>query len=808
MRNICYESTGKCDLKCDYCISADNLKSDREEVPYEEIIKVISEFNPQRIVISGGEPMLDPNLLEKLKMIKQNCPKAFLSISTNGAGKYDYESIMKYIDCIDFSLPALNKQIYAEMRGCDCVEMVKENIQKIKAGHYHCELRLSYTLTKVNKVELPDILEFASGQGIDEFRIGRFFPFRDAALCKAKYELSDEEINDVMNSINSKDYTFRIVPPIADLERMETGYLAINYLGEIFLPTREGKRKLAEVGQLSKAEIEKIETEIEQNNIFINTNIKRKEVETNLHKMLIPIRIRPTHAKYKRSPIEEYYSDRSRILYSQAFRRLQQKAQVFSLETNASVRSRLSHSIEVSDVGRLMAQKITRKLIERPEGYKYHISSEDAEQIVAIVENAGLMHDLGNPPFGHFGEAAIQKWWSENCDRYIKAYNKRAKENNEDAISFTTKRQKEILQDFQEFDGNPQGIRTVLRFNSDEKLEFGDDKESKEQPPLLEYESGMNLTYQTVLSCIKYIRSAGEEYKEGISSKLQKKAGCFQSERHIIHLMQEKLSRSPVRRFPFVYIMEAADDISYCMSDVADSIEKGLTTLNRFVEDLEKIWNEKYNEEIPDTIIDAMKRDEIREGKKKDINTVLTSGWAAKLTEIAADRFVKGIDGFMEGDAVEIFSGAETADESEKAWCRLLEVINEYARRKIYTAAEAESIEIAGYSIIRGLLDTFGKLLTLTRSEFQFLLEPQNNPKDKKLDVEVRYVHLLGKKYIRSYKNQLQEWKKVPHEELSDVQIEWWLRVHMIVDQIAGMTDDYALKTYQLCKGIRVDSMK
>lgn len=536
--------------------------------------------------------------------------------------------------------------------------------------------------------------------------------------------------------------------------------------------------------------------------------MKKKEVGTDLHQMLIPKRIRLSQAEYQRSSIEEYYSDRSRILYSQAFRRLQQKAQVFSLETNASVRSRLSHSIEVSDVGRLMAQKITRKLVELPDNHEYHLSSEEAEQIVAIVENAGLMHDLGNPPFGHFGEAAIQKWWSENCDKYVKVYNKRAIENNENAISFTTKRQKEILQDFQEFDGNPQGIRTVLRFNSDEKLESSNDKGLNDQVPLLKFESGMNLTYQTVLSCIKYIRCAGEENKLEVSPKLQKKAGCFQSEKHIIHLMQGGLSRSSVKRFPFVYIMEAADDISYCMSDVADSIEKGLTTLSHFVEDLEKIWDEKYKEKIPETIIDEVKRDDIREGRKKDINTVLTSGWAVKLTEIAADRFVKGMDGFIKGEAEEIFSGTEAADESEKPWCRLMEAINEYARRKIYTAAEAESIEIAGYSIIRGLLDTFGKLLTLTREEFQFLLKPKNNPKVKKLDAEVRYVHLLGKKYIRSYENQLREWERIPHGGLSDVQIEWWLRAHLIVDHVAGMTDDYALKTYQLCKGICVGPVK
>ena len=102
---------------------------------------------------------------------------------------------------------------------------------------------------------------------------------------------------------------------------------------------------------------------------------------------------------------EQFYSDRSRVIYNSSFRRLQQKAQVFSLEPNASVRTRLTHSLEVSDLGRTLANKIAQKLCS-----KGLLSAENISSFIAVVENACLLHDIGNPPFGHFGESAIRDW--------------------------------------------------------------------------------------------------------------------------------------------------------------------------------------------------------------------------------------------------------------------------------------------------------------------------------------------------------------------------------------------------------------
>ena len=787
IKNICYESTKECNLNCDYCISSDNAKEDIKAIDYKKIIKKISEFNPERIVISGGEPFMDPDLMKKLFLIRELCPHAFISVSTNGTVSYPMEKLYSNISCLDFSLPALDKDIYQQMRGKDCVEQVKENIQKAK--DLKLNLRLSYTLTKINSGELKKILDFAKEMNIEEVRVGRFFPFRDARYCMEKYELSDEEVENIMSDINSSEYPFTIVPPIKSLEFMENGYLTINYGGEIFLPTRTGKNKISMVEECTRESVQEIQKE--QDKIFRTTNMKK---EYSLQEMLVAKRIRATEAEYTRNAIEEFYSDRSRIIYSQAFRRLQQKAQVFSLETNSSVRSRLSHSIEVSDVGRLLAQKITDKLIKLPENNKYHLDVPDAEKVISIIENACLLHDIGNPPFGHFGEAAIRKWWRKNNKEYIDKYNNRACKSHEDILGFATARQRQLLADFEQFDGNPQGLRTVLRFGKDEDIiEKG-----------YSYETGMNLTYQTILSCVKYVLCAGEKDDDIVAKGLQKKAGYFQSEKHLIRKMYDAFNLPYNRRFPFVYIMEAADDISYNMSDVADGIEKGVTTLREFVDDFSQIWEDKYKQKIPQEIIKDEIREKIKSGKLKDFNLALVTAWASNMIREAVEIFDENIDAFMEGTSEEIISEKNV---QQKTYLKILDVISEYSRQKIYCALEAEEIEIAGYTVIQGILENFSQLLFLTKEEFEFLLNPANNPRKKKLEVESRLLHFLGKKYVDSYKNQLVEWEKVKDRTgLMDNQIEWWLRVHLIVDHVAGMTDEYALKTYQLLKGISVST--
>lgn len=145
-------------------------------------------------------------------------------------------------------------------------------------------------------------------------------------------------------------------------------------------------------------------------------------------------------------PIDEFYSDRSRIIYCSAFRRLQQKAQVFSLEPNASVRTRLTHSLEVSDLGRTISNRIGKRLFDE----RIISDAGSVPCVVSVVENACLLHDIGNPPFGHFGETAIKEWAKECTEKALP-----------DDVAQDDPLLSLLVKDFEEFDGNPQGFRTV-----------------------------------------------------------------------------------------------------------------------------------------------------------------------------------------------------------------------------------------------------------------------------------------------------------------------------------------------------------
>ena len=122
-------------------------------------------------------------------------------------------------------------------------------------------------------------------------------------------------------------------------------------------------------------------------------------------------RLRISTNDQQRTKRQEIESDRGRVLFSAPLRRLQSKAQVFSLESNASVRSRLTHSMEVAHIGRYIVQKI-RGIAEKNGNNNL---AEECLEIETVVETACLLHDIGNPPFGHLGEKAIQQWFSENA---------------------------------------------------------------------------------------------------------------------------------------------------------------------------------------------------------------------------------------------------------------------------------------------------------------------------------------------------------------------------------------------------------
>lgn len=477
---------------------------------------------------------------------------------------------------------------------------------------------------------------------------------------------------------------------------------------------------------------------------------------------------------YRKVRIDEFYSDRSRVLYCSSFRRLQQKAQVFSLEPNASVRTRLTHSLEVSDVGRTLANSIAYQLRKQK-----LLSDGNVPIVVSIVENACLLHDIGNPPFGHFGEAAIKDWAKNFAEVH--------RVDNQDFFNC-------LMEDFIQFDGNPQGFRTVTKLHTERD------------------ENGLNLTYSTLLCILKYSRAAGEviDSSENISKDIIKKAGYFQSEKELVENIYSECGLNIHHRYPFTYIMEAADDIAYCMSDIADGIEKGILTEKSFIEEFVKEWNSSNLDEngIPLPFPKKISTIKLKNGKRVKLsdkkmtdkigsdqlfgfNMDISIPWSKAASSEAIKCFMEHIDEVYRGNAKSLIS-------KDGEMGRVLETIKSVSRKLLYTSIKAESIELTGFSVITGILKRYERLLDLSVEEFDKLINHQTVDGH---DYERRLFNRLGSRYVKAYQYAVEKLDKT--DECYDV-YELWLRIHLIIDHISGMTDEFALETYQMLEGIQL----
>lgn len=394
-------------------------------------------------------------------------------------------------------------------------------------------------------------------------------------------------------------------------------------------------------------------------------------------------------------------SDKGRVINSASFRRLQQKAQVFPLDPNAAVRTRLTHSVEVSQIGRHIAQRVIKNHVDDHGG-----DYETLAAFVNLVETACLLHDIGNPPFGHLGESAVRYWFKDNGFTYPDLLN---------------------------FDGNPQGFRLMSYLSGEDGF-------------------GFNLTCSLLLSTIKY------PFAQNATTK--NKFGYFSTEYETYKTCCEKLNWDEGKKFPFMHLMDTADDIAYSLSDLEDGLEKKIITLG----DLKEAFKEFGENLFPSGSIDPFIA-----FKTKIINDA---------TEVAAKKFSTSLDGILNGHNKKLLDGSDVKG--------LLDNINKYARKHIYSHESAEQVELAGRSVISGLLTHFKILLDLNDVEFEKLTDGEA----KGLDFEARLLRRIPQSYINKYKT-----SKSP-EDLR--------RAQLIVDYISSMTDDFALETYQILQGIRI----
>jgi len=452
-----------------------------------------------------------------------------------------------------------------------------------------------------------------------------------------------------------------------------------------------------------------------------------------------------------------FESDRGRIINSAAVRRLQQKTQVFPLERNSAVRSRLTHSLEVQQVGRFIVQKIFKTLSEKQKDeYKLYGLERCLE---SVVEMSCLLHDVGNPPFGHFGEQSINDWFEQNFESMLPT----TKENNLDK---TLSLSAELKRDICHFEGNAQAIRLIHS--------------------LLK----LNLTYSQVAGILKYTRCGTEEKPDpkGKFSYLKKKVGYYHSEKAYVEELCQSLDMQVGCRHPASYIMEAADDISYCIADIEDAVEKDILDVEKLCVVLleeSKLILAKFGLNEQDQTFEKIINKALKKYKEDGMCQVseffvsLRVGALHPLAEHATKRFVSNINDIYAGS----FNAALLEDKSTAH--AISETLKQVAFKYVFCDKEVESRELQGYKIISGLLDTYKPLLSLNRTDFE---DVRQQDKSAGL-IHKRLFKKLPNKHLRAY-------DAVINENSND-EDEYYYRCRLFQDYISGMTDQFAYDEYR-----------
>lgn len=369
----------------------------------------------------------------------------------------------------------------------------------------------------------------------------------------------------------------------------------------------------------------------------------------------------------------EFESDFGRIIFSPALRRMHDKTQVFPLTTDDNIHSRLTHSMEVMSVGYSLGVRISENDTIKQ---KFSDKGELFREIPIIMKNICLIHDIGNPPFGHFGETVIQNYFKE----LFEADEKAVAQKKQDKLRFElTSNQK---RDFLNFDGNAQGLRVLTKLQS-----LNDDK-------------GLNLTYATLAAYIKY-PNYGNKDKSKIATK---KTGIFHSEKVYFEKIMEGCglkNGTQYIRHPFCYLMEAADSICYLTMDIEDAYSKKLITLDEFFAKI------KDNSLVGDRIRKIY--DDTSNDITKIVNFRITLIQA--LTNLAYDNFIKNIEEISLGTY-----NNELILDDETGLANTLKGIFD---SKIASYRGINSLEVTGHSVIKGLLDYYIYFLFHPNKDYQ-----------------------------------------------------------------------------------------
>jgi len=351
--------------------------------------------------------------------------------------------------------------------------------------------------------------------------------------------------------------------------------------------------------------------------------------------------------------------DYDRVIFSAAFRSLQDKTQVVPLSQTDFVHTRLTHSLEVSVVGRSLGRQVGRSLIEK---YPYlkAVHGYQFNDFGAIVAAASLAHDIGNPPFGHSGEKAIGSFFK-----------------NDSGTSYASDLTAKEYQDLCDFEGNANGFKILT--------------ESRSGMP-----GGLRLSYATLGAFMKYPKESLP--KKPSAHIADKKYGFFQTEKNLFAAIAEELGlaeRSKTdlsfNRHPLTFLVEAADDICYTVIDFEDGINLGLISEEFALEYLINLVKHK---------IDSRKYQQLT--TTQDRIAYLRALAISTLIEEAVELFMTNEEAILQGS----FHTA-LLDQSQYA-AQIADIIK-LSVSNIYQSKEVIDKEIAGYKMLNGLVEAFSK---------------------------------------------------------------------------------------------------
>ncbi len=384
----------------------------------------------------------------------------------------------------------------------------------------------------------------------------------------------------------------------------------------------------------------------------------KPETQMNWRQLLSPDRFGADRRGTPDPARSPFQIDFDRIIFSSAFRRLQDKTQVFPLADNDFVRTRLTHSLEVASVGRSLGARVGAEICQR-HGLQEQFHASD---FGAIVSSAALAHDLGNPPFGHSGEDAIRHWFMASPV---------AREASNGLLTPQERRDMEC------FEGNAQGFRLVTR------LQMPDNP-------------GLRLTCATLGALTKYPRESLLPADVNARGASAKKFGFFQSERAAFEQLAAHLGlirRHPTAawwaRHPLVFLVEAADDICYRLVDFEDGFRLRFLTYEEVSDRFIQVTGDPKDRERCERMQD-----------EKERVAFLRARAIGAAVEQCATLFLEKENAILSGEwdhplLDHIPSGPA------------LEEIRQRSVGTIYATTRGVEIEAAGYEVLGGLLDVF-----------------------------------------------------------------------------------------------------